>query len=228
MASYDLKLHTPSTILVSGPSQCGKTSLIENLLTESGVFNRKFREIHWIYAPSAENKELIQRLTESVPVKFHSGQPEGDLANIFVKDRTEHKLLILDDILTEPSASHHAILDLFNITCHHQNITVILTVQNLYGSTPAQRSCLSTLLRSVSYLVLFACRRMTPVVRNIANSYFPGEQNRVLKPFNTLLGEEREHCYLVLDFVTNIEKIRIREGGLVPSDKCFIYNDEEN
>jgi hypothetical protein len=228
MASYDLKLHTPSTILVSGPSQCGKTSLIENLLTESGVFNKKFQEIHWIYASSAENKELVQRLKKTVSVEFHAGLPSGDLASIFSKDKTVPKLLVLDDILTEPSAYYHYILDLFNITCHHQNITVILTVQNLYGCTPAQRSCLSTLLRSVSYLVLFACRRMTPVVRNIANAYFPGEQNRVLKPFNILLGEGSEYCYLVFDFVTNTEKLRIREGGLVPSDKCYIYEDEEN
>jgi hypothetical protein len=224
---FDLRLQTPSTIILSGPSQCGKTTLIESLITEAGVFDKQFSEIQWVHAQHAKNSQLFERLSNQLPISFHEGLSSVDLNNVFNSNNSVHKLLVLDDILTEP-VSCAPILELFNITSHHKNITVILTVQNLYGCTPAQRSCLSTLLRSCAYLVLFACRRMIPVVRSIATAYFPGEQIRVLGPFNELLRQAEQHRYLVLDFVTNDENLRIREGGLVPSQSCYIFANEEN
>jgi hypothetical protein len=230
MANFtDLKLHVPSTILISGPSQCGKTTLIESLLTEPDCFNHQFNEICWVHAPHAENKALFERLKGALPIKFREGYPDKDITdNTLFKRPNRPNLLVLDDILVNPSTPYKSLYNLFNIFSHHQNITVILTVQNLAGATPSQKSCLSTLLRSCSYLVLFASRRMTPVFRFIATGYFPGEQYRVLKPFKEALSLNNPHSYFVYDFVTENEQIRIRNGGLVPSHKCYIYKHEED
>jgi hypothetical protein len=224
MILSDLKLCTPCTILISGPSSCGKTSLIKRMLTEDNVFDKNVDEIHWVHAPLTENVELFRQLKLKLPIEFHENS-DIDYHTLFRKDKIHHKVLVLDDILTQPKTCNR-ILDFFNIISHHKNITVILTVQNLYGCTPAQRSCLSTLLRSCSYLILFAERRMVPILKFIGNSYFPGEQHRVLQPFSDILQRAERHCYMVFDFMTKDEALRIREGGLVPSDRCYIYNDE--
>jgi hypothetical protein len=228
MANYaDLRLRTPCTIILSGPSQCGKTTLIEKLLNEDDCFDRLFTEICWVHAPLAGDKQLFDRLGKKLPIVFREGYPETEIIQntLFVGDKNSPKLLILDDILTGPTTCK-SLFDLFNIISHHQNITIILTVQNLHGSTTAQKSCLSTLLRSCSYLILFSSRRMLPVFRFISSCFFLGEQNRVLTPFKETFQDR--YSYFVFDFITDNEDLRIRQGGLVPSHRCFVYKDEED
>jgi hypothetical protein len=224
----DLRLHVPSTVVISGPSQCGKTTLIEKLLTEDNCFQKKFNEICWVHAPHASNKVLFDNLKAKLPIEFREGYPDKDIADNKLFKQTGPNLLILDDILVCLNTAHKSLLDLFNIISHHQDITVILTVQNLSGATPTQKNCLSSLLRSCSYLILFSSRRMTPIFRFISTSFFPGEQFRVLKPFLESLRSRDTHSYFVFDFITDNEDLRIRCGGLVPSDKCYVYSNGED
>lgn len=221
----DLRLKVPCTLIISSPSKGGKTHLTARLLTEPGCFTEKFEEIKWIYARHADDPELFQRL-KHLPIEFIEGYPEEKIVNnnLFTCPRSSHKLLILDDVFTGPKKID-SLFDIFNITSHHQNISAIVNVQNLSGQTPSQRSCLSTLLRSCSYLVLFGNIRMTPVVRSIANSYFPGEQKRLLLPFNHILNIP--YAYLVVDFACEEDRFRIREGGLVPSHRCYLWNERK-
>jgi hypothetical protein len=225
----DLRLHVPSTIIISGPSQSGKTTLIERLLTEDDCFQQNFNEICWVHAPHAANNRLFEQLKDRLPIRFCEGYPDRELSDNKLFESVGPNLLVLDDVFVCPNTTYKSLFDLFNIISHHQNITVILTVQNLAGATPSQKSCLSTLLRSCSYLILFCSRRMTPVFRYISSNFFPGEQYRVLNPFQESLRTlESLHSYFVFDFVSKDEDLRIRCGGLVPSHRCYIYNHGEN
>ena len=69
---------------------------------------------------------------------------------------------------------------------------------------------------------------MAPVVSQIQRCYFPLDKERVLFPFECVLRSGIPHSYIVFDFETEDEKLRIREGGLVSVHDCFIYQDEKN
>lgn len=220
----DLRLKSPSCIIISGGSNCGKTFLIEKLLSNHEVcFEKPIEELQWIYAKHAKDDELFKRLSNlNIPVKFHEGYPDKQLTDntLFSKPKDSHKCLVLDDIFTGPTACT-SLQDMFNIMSHHQNITCILVVQNLSGTSVGQKGCLSTLLRSTTYLVLFVNRRMTPIIRYIARNFFPGEANKIIEPFNFSLKSKVEHNYLVIDFNAEEEAMQVREGGLTPDVNCY-------
>lgn len=222
----DLRLKAPACIIITGGSNCGKTFLIEKLLANHGqCFERPIEQLCWVYAKHAKDERLFDRLEKVVPIKFLEGYPEADVTSLFSVSREAHKCLVFDDIFTGPSACN-SLYDIFNIISHHHNITCIVVVQNLSGSTASQKGCLSTLLRSTTYLIMFANRRMVPVIRTIAKNYFPGEGFRVIKPFNQLLKLGLPYKYLLLDFVTQNETLQIREGGLTPDETCYGFTFE--
>jgi hypothetical protein len=229
----DLRLRLPFTLIASGSSSCGKTTLIANLLESKLSFTAPVSEICWIYAPHTYNKVLFERLQQTAiaPIVFCEGFPEEKIQkNTLFKSATEaHKILVVDDIFTGPRVST-SLFDIFNILSHHQNISTIVCIQNLHGSTNTQKSCLSTLLRSCSYIALFVNRRMIPVVRYIATSYFPGERYKLLDPFTHILNTDPQYNYLVLDFLTQDENLTVREKGLLPQEDCygFTFDDEED
>lgn len=226
----DLRLKTPARILISGGSCCGKTSLIEKLLiNHRNCFDKPFEEICWSYAEHADDKALFHRLKNQldIPVQFHKGFPEEEILknNLFSKPRGAHKCLVLDDLFCQPKTSK-SLLDIFSVLSHHQNITCILVCQNLSGNTPSQKACLSTLLRSASYLVVFSSRRSIPVVQYIGKTFYPGESHKVLHPFKYLLNTKEPHKYLVFDFTTEDSLLQVREGGLTPGETCYGFQHE--
>ena len=219
----DLRLKSPSCIIISGGSNCGKTFLIEKLLSNhEQCFERPIEQLCWVYSKHAKDEQLFERLKKIMPVQFHEGYPESKISDnsLFSVSREAHKVLVLDDIFTGPSACK-SLFDIFNIISHHNNITCIVVVQNLSGSTASQKGCLSTLLRSTTYLILFTNRKMVPIIRYIAKNYFPGEGFRVIEPFNHVLKQGIPYKYILLDFVSQDETLQVREGGLTPDEECF-------
>lgn len=221
---YDLRLKTPFTLIVSGPSGSGKSYLVEQLITNSACFTEPFQEIVWSHSKLTDQTALKSRLKG---VQFREGFPDKELLDGELFKGKGAKLLILDDLFTGP-VQCSTLTDLFNIISHHQNISVILIVQNLHGSTRSQQSCLGSLLRSCTYVVLFVNRRMSPVIKQLAFHYFPGENSKLLTPFNQLMSTKEKYQYLVLDFDCEDHKYTVRQGGLLPEHKCFIFENEED
>lgn len=221
----DLRLKLPFTLIISGSSRCGKTELVKRLLLQDNCFDESVTEIVWVHAHNALDNKLVQDLSH-LPIAFVENYPEEALRNKELFKNETKKLLILDDIYIQPN-TNQSLFELFNIVSNHQSISVVLTVQNLLASTPAQRGCLGSLLRSCGYIVLFVNRRMLPVIKSIASTYFPDRKHCVLEPFNQLMKTGSQHSYIVIDFCTSVEELQIREGGLVPGDECYIYQQDE-
>lgn len=222
----DLRLKVPFTLIITGSSGCGKTTIVEKLITQAQCFSEPIGEVVWIYTKDASNEPLFNRLKQHLNISFFEGIPEAEIENNTLFGDSRNKLIIFDDIFNEIHRNS-ALFSLFNVKSHHHRISVIVTVQNLLCCTPLQKSALNTLLRSCSYLVTFVNRRTLPVVTSLAKSYFPGETYRVLQPFNTILSESQPYKYLMIDFVTLDDLMLVRSGGLIPEHPCYIYKDEE-
>lgn len=235
MKTVDLRLKSPSCIIVTGSSNSGKSHLIEQILfNHTECFEQPIEELVWVYSKYADDPNRFSRLTDSfnkqrIPISFIQDFPSQKIANnsLFTTSRDRHKCVIFDDVCQSPK-NIPALFDIWNILSHHQNFTAILVVQNLAGSTPTEKSCLSTLLRSTTYIILFCNRRILPVIRSLANSYFPGECRRLTEPLRHMLTQKRPFSYLVIDFNTEEELLLVREGGLIPEHEAFgfIFHDE--
>lgn len=225
---YDLRFKSPSCIIISGGSNSGKTYLIEQILkNHRACFQEPIEELHWVYHKFADNPTIFSRLTNSfneqnIPITFHSEYPDSEITNntLFKKPRSSHGCIVFDDIYQSPKQIP-SLFNIWNILSHHQHFTAILVVQNLSGSTPNQKSALSTLLRSTNYLILFASRRCMPTVRNLAISLFPGENNKIIQPFKYLLAAQIPYNYLVIDLTTENELLLVRERGILSHEPCF-------
>ena len=219
----DLRLKVPFTLIINGSSSCGKTSVVEKLLLNADeCLTESPTEIVWAYAEHTADRERFERLRH-LPISFRVGFPAEEIDRNTLFSSSGPKLLVLDDIVTELTGNR-SLFSLFNVLSHHQNISVVVTVQNLVGVTPVQKSCLNTLLRSCSYLVTFANRRTLPVAYQIARTYFPGQSQKVLAPFAQLINQPYQ--YLVIDFVTLDDSLAVRCGGLTPDHPCYIYDEE--
>ena len=124
----DLRLKVPFTLIINGSSSCGKTTVIEKLLTHAeDCFTEQPVEVVWIYADHTADQKLFDRLRERLPITFRAGFPADSIQNNTLFTKAGPKLLILDDIVTE-LRNNQALFDLFNVLSHHQNISIIVSI----------------------------------------------------------------------------------------------------
>ena len=158
----DLRLKAASAVVLTGSSGSGKTFLAEHIVCDNkNIFTKPFSEVVWAHGRHAANSEVFSRVRSSleqqgVSVRFQEGFPAEEIENntLFKTSSKSHRALIVDDLFSSPTPNK-TLQECFSVLSHHQNITVILMVQNLQAVSPGQRSALGTLLRSCSYLVVF-------------------------------------------------------------------------
>ena len=122
----DVRLKSPFTCVVAGPTGCGKTVFVRKLLASDLIFPRP-RKVIWCYSD-------CQSAYEEVNAKFVKGLTEEDC-----------DLIIIDDLMDE----FKKVVDLFIKKSHHRNTSVLFVVQNIFLKG------LRTISLNAHYLVLF-------------------------------------------------------------------------
>ncbi|GFQ68509.1 uncharacterized protein TNCT_106861 [Trichonephila clavata] len=127
-----LKLKHPSCLLCVGASQCGKTTVIRDIIAQK-AYDYEFKNIIWSY------KAFQEWFIKEKGIKFVEGLPER-----FESD----SLYIFDDYL---HSLDEKVLQLFTITAHHSRISVILILQNLFPRNKVMRD----ISLNAQYIILF-------------------------------------------------------------------------
>lgn len=112
----DLRLQTPFTSIVAGPTSSGKSTIVFRLIKHRDVMiDCKMHEVMYCLPPGQQIKtpDFIRNDRE---VKFYSGIPDFDKI-IDGKPR----LVILDDLM---STVNTEVMDLFTRGSHHKNLSV--------------------------------------------------------------------------------------------------------
>ena len=105
----DVRLKSPFTCVVAGPTGCGKTVFVRKLLASDLIFPHP-RKVIWCYSD-------CQSAYEEVNAKFVEGLTEEDC-----------DLIIIDDLMDE----FKKVVDLFIKKSHHRNTSVLFVVQNIF------------------------------------------------------------------------------------------------
>jgi hypothetical protein len=180
----------PTTILIAGPTQAGKTEFVINLLKEQNtLFNPPPDKIFWAYGQ--KNDKQLKRIQSIDPnIDFIEGCP-----NLDDIDPDVNNLLILDDLMDEIGKNQNC-SNLFTRGSHHKNITVIAIIHNLFN----QQKHSKTISLNTRYYILFKSPRDNQQTAYFGRQIFPHAKNFI--PCALALATKKDYGYLGIDLHT--------------------------
>lgn len=178
---YDLRLVNTSTILVAGPSLCGKTVFTRSLLdNHETIFSSPFQHKFWFSAYKPEDDERL------LNVKYSIGLPDS------FEDIPDNSIIVLDDLMSE-SNTNKALTNLVVRGVHHRKLCVIFLTQNLFQDSREHRTrCLNS-----HYTVVFKNPRNLKQINTLASQMFPKNAGYLIHAFHD--ATRQPYGYLFID-----------------------------
>ena len=208
-------------MLVAASSKQGKSYLVRDiLLNHYSLIDKPLESIIWLYHKNSRDDELFETLKKelNVPIEFMEGFPAEEISQEKLFKGDGLKCLVLDDVVTTALKSP-VFVDLFTVISHHSNVCIIAILQNIFCETSGQRQIMNNIIRNLTYLVLFPDRRQMAACKQIARTYFNGEEYKLVRPFKELIDTGQKHTYMLID----LENANIRFNCLRPTDEAFAY-----
>lgn len=200
---FDVRFRHPSTYMIVGPSQCGKSHFVAKLLKNlHAMIDEPPERIVWCYGKL--QRKLFDEFSDRV--EFVEGLPGADLLD------GRRTLLIIDDLMRETDGR---IADLFTKGSHHDNASVVYISQNLYNRGKENR----TISLNTHYLVLFKNPRDSAQVAHLGRQIYPDRSKYFKESFAD--ATSRTHGYLLIDLKTTTpDELRLRTA-IFPDEKNF-------
>jgi hypothetical protein len=209
----DLRLKHPFTAVVAGPTSCGKSVFVENVIRKTTeVVDTIFSDILWCY--SKWHPELIDI---DQTVIFQEG-----LEELTREDFSKPRLIVIDDLMKECNSS---VVDLFTRGSHHTNVSVIYITQNLFHQGKGQRE----ISLNAHYLVFFKSPRDSAQISHLARQVFPNEPKFVVESYKDATAIP--HGYLLFDLTQSTSddcRCRTNIFGEQPPGYTIVYQSKAN
>ena len=145
----EFKFHHTFSMLVVGPTQCGKTYFVQQLLTKNCIEypGEKSTQIYWFYNQWQPRYDALKRALKK-KIQFTQGLPNlgEDLNEI---NPEYNNILVFDDLMSQAIDSP-GLSQLFT-QGRHRNASVILLLQNMFPKGKYN----TDISRNAQYLVLF-------------------------------------------------------------------------
>ena len=198
-------LKHPFTGIVAGPTACGKSTWVKNLITyQRDMIDPAPEQVIWFYG---EWQPLYDTL--SGMVEFREGLT--DLNTLNTKKRT---LVIIDDLMTETDKS---VSNLFTKGSHHRNLSILHLVQNVFDKNKHTR----TISLNAHYLVIFKNPRDASQVTHLAKQMYPGHVRYLQEVFGDATSEAYGYLFIDLKQETP-EHLRLRTK-IMPNETQYVY-----
>jgi hypothetical protein len=205
----DLGLRCPFTCLVVGPTSSGKTELTRKLLQErttvmtggsTGPNHTPSRAL-WCYSIwQPLYTYLATTLDPGLDLTFHQGLPPQDILE------DGNFILIVDDLIEESVASE-TLSSIFTKYSHHNNISCIYILQNLFPRGQKSRN----ISLNAHYIFLMKNSRDRAQIQYLARQAFPGKSQFLVDSYADATQEP--YSYLMLDFTVHCkDSLRVRTG----------------
>ena len=187
----DFTFQHPYSMMVVGPSQCGKTHFVHQLLTHKcTVYPRKKPVlVCWYYNQWQPKYAEIQGDLKN-KIHFAQGLPEleEDLSNI---NPSKHTIIVLDD-LTAQATDSPVVSKLFT-QGRHRNASVILLLQNMFPKGKYN----TDISRNATYKVLFRSPGDRKQIDIMAEQTFAKDRPRFMQAYSQ--ETDRPYGYIVVD-----------------------------
>lgn len=209
---FDDRLQHPFSLVVSGPSNCGKTFFVKSVIENaSRAISHNIDNVVYIYSCW---QPLYNQLLKIRTINFVNGLPES-LCDDELLPPDKNNLLIIDDLMNDAS-NNIEVQNVFTKYVHHRNLSCIYLVQNLFIQGKSSR----TISLNTNYLVLFKNPRDKYQIALMGRQMFPGNTKYFLEAFNDATSPS--YGYLLLDYKAKTpDHLRLRTALL--SDRPVVY-----
>ena len=207
-----LSFRHPTTILIAGPTQAGK-SFFFNQVLENHLIQPSPSRIIYVYADHHPDLSHLKHLYSQV--EFVQGM-KNFLPLLPTIDPDERNLVVIDDQMAE-AGKLEEMSNLFTKGSHHRNITVVYIVQNVFDKGKVHR----TISLNSHYIVLFKNPRDQGQVRSLAQQVFPNQVKFFMSAFQDATQRHRGYLFLELHPLTP-EEVRVR-SRIFRNEEVEIY-----
>ena len=183
---FDARLKTPFSLIVAGPSACGKTTFVLNLLKNSSrVIDNEFDYILWFYGESfPKDIDLFSR-----NIQFYKGLPDS-FDNLI--DSSKTGLAIFDDLMSE-CGNNKLITEFFTKRTHHENVSIIFITQNLFHEGKERKN----FVKNTTYLCIFNSPLDQTISYYLGRKLLPKHSKIFINIFSRAV--KTPHGYLFID-----------------------------
>jgi hypothetical protein len=219
----DTRFKVPSSIILSGPSQSGKTTwtlkALEHIddLFEEPKCKQNIIFFYHQYQPLYERfqkKNIVKEWINRLPT-------EEDIyeKTLVYKDRGG-SVIVIDDFAQEVNKD---IVNIFSILTHHTNSVVILLTQNIFPKNPVFRD----ISLNSTYVILFKNPRDSSQIVNFAKQFAPGKTKFIAEVYRD--ATKNPYSYLLFDLhQSTLERLRVRSNVLPHEQPMCIYQLKDN
>ena len=187
----DFTLNHMFSMLVVGPSQCGKTHFVEKMLTENCIHypNMKRTRIAWYYNQWQPRYKALQSALGDA-IHFTQGIPNlsDDLHEINPK---WNNILVFDDLMAQ--ATDSSVLSTLFTQGRHRNASVILLLQNMFPKGKFN----TDISRNAQYLVLFRSPSDRKQIDMIAERIFAKDRPNFMSVYGKVTA--KPYGYVLID-----------------------------
>lgn len=197
----------PTTIIVSGPTMCGKTNFVSRLI-KSSIIQPVPQQVIWVY-------KHWQPIYDTLNSVSFVKATEGILGSIRERLNPQTRsILVLDDVMSL-AAKGSDLSKLFTEGAHHLNCTVIYIVQNLFEKGNRTASI------NTHYFVLFKNARDCSQIRSFASQLAPTQVREVINLFEKTTAAPFSYLLVNCHPLTP-EKYRFATG-ILPGEDAFVF-----
>ena len=186
-----VKLQHPFSMLLCGPTGCGKTSLLKKML-EHNMIEPAPHYIVWYYKIW---QPLYEEMQHTIPnIYFKEGLP----SNEELREHAERpRLFVLDDLMSAATESPE-VCGMFTEGSHHYNYSVCCLIQNLFYKARLSR----TISLNAKYIVLFKSPRDSQQAAILAKQMFPTATEKLMKPYTEVTMKPFGYLFIDLSQTT--------------------------
>lgn len=193
-----MSLKHPSTCIVCGPSQSGKSYLVRQMIHRN-VYEKPLKRILWCYS-------LFQPwFVDENSISFKCGLPDN---------YDNWDLVIIDDLM---HSLNEKIGELFTVLSHHKSISVILILQNLF----LQNRIMRDISLNTHYLILFKNNRDESQINCLGRQAFIGRLPYFKAAYTDATSKPYGH--LLIDFHPLTDKKLCLRDSCFPDERGIYW-----
>ena len=184
----EFQLKHPFSIMVVGPTSCGKTHFVMELLESSKM---KDFNIEWNYNQYQQTYTDFQRAVGKGRVKLSRGLPKYNDEDLRDLNPVKKTVIVIDDLMEE--AKNSKLVSKLFTQGRHRNVSVILIMQNAFPKGKYN----TEIARNAMYMALFKSPADREQISRLGHKMFEKVNNVFMQIYRNVTN--KKYGYVLID-----------------------------